>query len=372
MNKAIYIFLLANFLFACKKDLPIIEGCTEQNALNYNSSATYNDGSCIFDTIIPHQATPYTIVSPSGFPTMSIPENNPMTVEGIALGKKLFHDPILSGDGTQSCASCHLQIGGFSDTNRFSQGIDGSFGDRNASTIINAGWNISNFWDGRAVTLEDQAFDPVVNPLEMNNTWQNVENTLNASATYKELFRKAFNISRIDSTHVVMAISQFERTLISANSRYDKYLRQELQLTPSELNGYVIFNTEKGDCFHCHGTDMFMDNLFHNNGLDTEPFIDLGLAKVTGLSSDNGKFKVPTLRNIEFSAPYMHDGRFSNLEEVVEHYNSGLNYSSTIDPLMKKLNIGGLQLTNQEKQDLIAFLKTLSDTDFITNPEFTP
>jgi len=358
-------------LFACKKDLPIVNGCTDQNALNYNASATYNDGTCVFDTLTPYQTTPYTIVPPVGFPNMYIPENNPMTMEGVALGKKLFHDPILSGDGSQSCASCHLQSAAFSDTNRFSKGIDGSFGDRNASTIVNAGWNASNFWDGRAITLEDQAFDPVVNPIEMNNSWENVENTLNADVTYKELFRKVFNINKIDSIHVVMAIAQFERTLISANSRYDKYLRQELQLTSSELNGYVIFNTEKGDCFHCHGTEMFMDNLFHNNGLDSEPFLDVGLAIVTGLNSDNGKFKTPTLRNIEFSSPYMHDGRFSTLEEVIEHYNSGGNHSSTVDPLMKKLGVG-LELTNQEKQDLIAFLKTLSDSEFITNPVFTP
>ena len=358
-------------LFACKKDLPIVNGCTDQNALNYNASATYNDGTCVFDTLTPYQTTPYTIVPPVGFPNMYIPENNPMTMEGVALGKKLFHDPILSGDGSQSCASCHLQSAAFSDTNRFSKGIDGSFGDRNASTIVNAGWNASNFWDGRAITLEDQAFDPVVNPIEMNNSWENVENTLNADVTYKELFRKLFNIKKIDSIHVVMAIAQFERTLISANSRYDKYLRQELQLTSSELNGYVIFNTEKGDCFHCHGTEMFMDNLFHNNGLDSEPFLDVGLAIVTGLNSDNGKFKTPTLRNIEFSSPYMHDGRFSTLEEVIEHYNSGGNHSSTVDPLMKKLGVG-LELTNQEKQDLIAFLKTLSDSEFITNPVFTP
>ncbi len=369
--KVSYTLFLVIFLFACKKDLPIINGCTDQNALNYNASATYNDDSCIFDTLTPYQTTPYTIIPSAGFPDMIIPDNNSMTIEGIALGKKLFHDKILSGDGTQSCASCHLQIAGFSDTNRFNQGIDGLFGERNASTIINAGWNTSNFWDGRAVTLEEQAFDPVVNPIEMNNTWENVENTLNASEIYKELFRKAFNIDDIDSTHVVMAISQFERTLISANSRYDKYLRQELQLTSSELNGYVIFNTEKGDCFHCHGTEMFMDNLFHNNGLDSEPFLDMGLAIVTGLNSDNGKFKTPTLRNIEFSAPYMHDGRFASLEEVVDHYNSGGNFSSTVDPLMKKLGVG-LELTNQEKQDLIAFLKTLSDSEFITNPVFTP
>ena len=168
-----------------------------------------------------------------------------------------------------------------------------------------------------------------------------------------------------------MAIAQFERTLISVNSKFDKYLKGEVQLTHEELNGYAIFNSERGDCFHCHGTQMFMDNLFHNNGLDTEPFSDLGLAKVTGLTSDNGKFKTPTLRNIEFSAPYMHDGRFSTLEEVIEHYNSGGEHSLTIDPLMLKFGVG-LQLTNQQEQDLIAFLKTLSDPDFITNPDFTP
>jgi len=162
-----------------------------------------------------------------------------------------------------------------------------------------------------------------------------------------------------------MALAQFERTLISTNSKFDKFLRNEVQLSPSELNGYAIFNSEKADCFHCHGTQMFMDNTFHNNGLDTEPFLDLGRANVTEDALDNGKFKTPTLRNIEFSAPYMHDGRFSSLEEVIEHYNSGGNYSSTVDPLMKKLGIG-LQLTNQEKQDLIAFLKTLSDENFIS------
>ena len=360
MQNGVYLLLLVIFFLSCKKDLPIVAGCTNSSAINYNPNSTLDDGSCQF-------TTPYQIIIPPGFPAMQIPTDNPMTVEGVALGKKIFNDPILSADLTQSCASCHLQSAVFSDTNRFSTGIDGLQGERNASTIINAGWNNSNFWDGRAATLEDQAFEPIINPIEMHNTWSNVEDALNSDTNYKDLFKKAFDIDYIDSIHVVKAIAQFERTLISSNSKYDQYLRQEIQLTPSELNGYVIFNTEKGDCFHCHGTEIFMDNLFHNNGLDTEPFTDLGLGQVTGLSADNGKFKVPTLRNIEFSAPYMHDGRFSSLEEVVEHYSSGLNYSSTVDPLMKKLHMGGLHLTNQEKQDLINFLKTLSDTDFITN-----
>jgi cytochrome c peroxidase len=265
----------------------------------------------------------------------------------------------------QACASCHLQSAAFSDPNQFSTGIDGLIGDRNASAIINVGWNNNLNWDGSAISLEEQAFEPITNPIEMNDTWINVENKLNADGEYPTLFKNAFNIDYIDSNHVVMAIAQFERTLISANSKFDKYLRGETQLTASELGGYAIFNSEKGDCFHCHGTQMFMDNLFHNNGLDPEPFTDLGLGKITNNASDNAKFKTPTLRNIEFSSPYMHDGRFSTLEEVVEHYNSGGEYSLTVDPLMKKLGVG-LQLTNQEKQDLVAFLKTLSDSDFIT------
>jgi len=346
---------------ACKKDLAPLSGCTDNIALNYNPNAITDNGSCIY-----FSTTTYTIQTPTGFPEMNIPENNPMTVEGVALGEKLFHDKILSGDGTQSCSSCHLKTASFSDSSQFSVGIMGLAGERNASAIINAGWNNSNFWDGRAISLEDQAFEPVTNPIEMHDTWPNVENKLNENDEYKQLFKQAFNIDYIDSNHVVMALAQFERTLISANSKFDRYIRGEDQLTSSELSGYAIFNSEKGDCFHCHGTQMFMDNSFHNNGLDTEPFLDLGLAEVSKEASDNGKFKTPTLRNIEFTAPYMHDGRFASLEEVIEYYNSGGNYSSTIDPLMKKLGIG-LQLTNQEKQDLIAFLKTLSDNNFIGN-----
>ena len=363
MKKQALLLLFSALFFACKKDLaPMapMSGCTDNTAVNYSANAITDDGSCIF-----FSTTPFIIEIPSGFPDMNITTNNPMTVEGVALGNKLFHDKILSGNGMQACASCHLQSAAFSDTNQFSTGIDGFIGDRNASTIINAGWNNSNFWDGRASSLEEQAFEPVVNPVEMNDTWLNVEMKLNADIEYPTLFKNAFNIDYIDSNHVVMAIAQFERTLISANSKFDKYLRGETQLTASELGGYAIFNSEKGDCFHCHGTQMFMDNLFHNNGLDPEPFTDLGLGKITNNASDNAKFKTPTLRNIEFSSPYMHDGRFSTLEEVVEHYNSGGEYSLTVDPLMKKLGVG-LQLTNQEKQDLVAFLKTLTDSDFIT------
>jgi cytochrome c peroxidase len=337
-----------------------ISGCTDNNALNYNPDAIIDDGSCNYFI-----TTPYIMTKPPGFPDMNMPENNPMTIEGVSLGEKLFRDPILSADNTQACITCHQQGSSFSDPNQYSTGINNIEGTRNASALINLGWNNSFNWDGSALTLEEQAFEPVINPIEMHNTWINVEEKLNNNTEYKYLFKNAFNIDYIDSNYVVKALAQFERSLVSANSKFDRYLLAEEQLTPSELSGYAIFNSEKGDCFHCHGTQMFMDNSFHNNGLDNDPFLDLGLGKITGNPSDNGKFKTPTLRNIEFSAPYMHDGRFSSVEEVIEHYNSGGNYSSTVDPLMKKIGIG-LQLTNQEKQDLIAFLKTLSDDNFLS------
>lgn len=303
---------------------------------------------------------------PTGFSTPDIPADNPLTEEGIALGRKLFHDPILSGDNTQSCADCHLAQNGFSDPKQFSIGIDGIAGNRNASAIINAAWNKFNFWDGRASTLEDQALGPVVNPIEMHaESWADEIKELKGTADYPELFKAAFNTYDFDSTHVAKAIAQFERTLVSYNSRYDSivYLKTA-EYTISEARGREIFFTERGDCFHCHAGPNLMDNDFHNNGLDPEPFPDLGYYEVTKNDLDKGKFKTPTLRNIEFTAPYMHDGRFETLEEVIDHYNSGGIYSSTLDPNMKNFE-NGLGLSGQEKRDLLNFLKTFSDHTFI-------
>ena len=359
MKSLIYLLLGTILIISCKKDLAPISGCTDNIAINYNPNAITEDQSCNY-----FNTTPYVIETPYGFPDMKIPFDNPMTVEGIALGEKLFKDPILSADKTQACINCHQQKFSFSDPIQFSTGIDNIQGNRNASALINLGWNTSFNWDGSSLTLEEQAFEPVTNSIEMHNTWMNVELELNSHSNYPFLFKQAFNINYIDSIHIVKAIAQFERTLISTNSKLDRYLKNEEQLTISELNGYAIFNTEKGDCFHCHSTNMFMDNLFHNNGLDNEPFTDLGRAKVTSNASDNGKFKTPTLRNVEMTAPYMHDGRFATLEEVVEHYDSGGKYSTTVDPLMKKLGVG-LQLSNQEKIDLVSYLKTLTDNEFI-------
>ncbi|WP_366125135.1 cytochrome c peroxidase [uncultured Winogradskyella sp.] len=304
-----------------------------------------------------------------------IPTDNRQTLEGVALGKKLFFDEILSADGTKSCASCHSPQSAFTDNSPTSIGIDGIAGIRNSMPIFNLAWNYNErfTWDGKELSLERQAEEPVQNPIELHSNWDNVIERLQAHPEYPELFRLAFKTSTITKELTTKAIAQFERTLISANSKFDRYSLGQATLTSQELNGLDIFLREdKGDCFHCHGNPnnpLWTDNDFHNNGLDSN-FSDLGLGAVTGDPNDNGKFRSPSLRNLAYTAPYMHDGRFTTLDEVIDHYSEGLQNSPTIDPLMKQLAQGGVQLTLQEKADLKAFLLTLSDPSFLNNPDF--
>ena len=316
-------------------------------------------------------ATRYPVPQLRGLPPLEIPEDNPLTYEGIDLGHRLFFDPILSGDNTQSCASCHVNQKSFSDSKQFSIGIDGSSTPRNAMAIINLAWDTSFFWDGRQPSLEKQAIEPVENPSEMNEEWPHAISELKSHPDYPALFYQAFGTTTITRDHVTKAISQFERILISANSKFDQYKREEISLTSSELRGLEIFTSERGDCFHCHvpAGRLFADNRFHNNGLDSNPK-DTGRYQVTGDPEDIGKFKTPTLRNIALTAPYMHDGRFDTLEEVIDHYDQGGMPSPTIDPLMKYVG-EGLNLTPQDKLDLIAFLHTLTDLEFVNNPMFS-
>ncbi|MFT6959239.1 MAG: cytochrome c peroxidase [Polaribacter sp.] len=304
-----------------------------------------------------------------------IPANNPLTEEGVALGKKLFFDSILSGDGKQSCASCHNPKKAFTDQQQFSDGIQGEFGKRNAMPLFNLAWNFDErfAWDGKEFGLEAQALEPVSNPIEMHANWKKVADRLQQNAAYPNLFFQAFGTLQIDSILVTKAIAQFERTLISGNSKFDQFLQKESTLTLKEQNGFNVFMDEaKGDCFHCHGSSnnpLWTDNKFHNNGLDAT-FQDRGLGEVTGNPNDNGKFKSPSIRNLAFTAPYMHDGRFITLEEVIDHYSEGLKKSATIDPLMKNVNNGGVHLSIQDKTDLKAFLLTLSDNHFNSNTAF--
>ena len=304
-----------------------------------------------------------------------IPTNNPLTEEGIALGKKLFFDKKLSADNTQSCATCHAPQKAFTNNLQFSIGIDNIEGTRNSMPLFNLAWNYDDkfFWDGRELSLERQVFDPITNPIEMHNTLDNVVQRLQQDPNYPTLFEQAFGTSGIDSIMVSKAISQFERTIISANSKFDRYLLGEATLTPQELEGFNVFMDEnRGDCFHCHGSEnnpLWTDNKFHNNGLDANPS-DLGLGIASGDPNDNGKFRTPSLRNLAFTAPFMHDGRFETIEEVINHYSEGLQDSPTIDPLMKKVEQGGVQLSETDKENLKQFLLSLSDFEFITNPQY--
>ena len=367
-----FIIIIAFSLASCKKN----EGCTDSAAINFDSGANRDDGSCQYVAV----NYPYNLEIPSQFaqllPGPNIPGNNPLTEAGVLLGRKLFYDPILSGDNTQNCAGCHNQANGFTDNGfQFSTGIDLLQGNRNAMPIFNMAWNYEDtyFWDGRAFGVESQAYDPVTNAIEMHETWPNAVAKLQADNEYPALFNTAFGTETIDSSLVTMAIAQFERTLISGDSRFDQYMRGEISLTPSEFAGYSVFMDEAGgDCFHCHGdinNPLWTDNIYHNNALDAT-FADLGRGEVTGNAADNGKFKTPSLRNLGFTAPYMHDGRFATLDEVVNHYAVGLQNSATVDPLMKNVLSGGNQLNPQDRIDLKAFLLSLNDSSFITNPAY--
>lgn len=305
--------------------------------------------------------TPYVLEIPVGFPDLEIPEDNPMTEEGVALGERLFFDPILSIDSTIACASCHAPSSGFSDPLAFSDGVAGQT-TRNSMPIVNVGWMKTLFWDGRVGSVEEQALKPVENVVEMGENWDHVVMKLKRHPEYPALFDGAFETDEITADLATKAIAQYERTLISSNSKYDRYKAGEVELSGMEVLGMNLFFTERADCFHCHGTSLFTDNRYHNNGLDEFPE-DLGLAAITNQPFDVGKFKSPTLRNIEFTGPYMHDGRFETLEEVIEFYDSGVQPSETIDPLIGKNR--KLNLTPQEKAALVAFLKTLSDPAFL-------
>ncbi|MFD0964417.1 cytochrome-c peroxidase [Pseudofulvibacter geojedonensis] len=349
-NNSIYSFIVVLFLLSCGKD----------DGARYSPTPAPLDIPALFGE---------KIISPI------IPVNNPQTLQGIALGKKLFFDTKLSSDNSVSCATCHLPSASFSDNSQFSTGVNGALGTRNSMPLFNMAWNYDErfFWDGRIFSLEHQAQEPITNTVEMNSAWEDVINKLSLDSEYPTLFQQAFPNEVINQETITKALAQFERTLISANTKFDRYLLGEETLTTSELNGFNVFMDEaKGDCFHCHGSDqnpLWTDNAFHNNGLDAT-FTDLGLATFTGDPNDNGKFKTPSLRNLVFTAPYMHDGRFATIEEVINHYSEGLQNSPTIDPLMKKVDEGGVQLSAQDKADLKAFLLTLTDTEFINNPNF--
>ncbi|MFN8285533.1 MAG: cytochrome c peroxidase [Chitinophagales bacterium] len=320
--------------------------------------------------------TKYTITKPFRFPSINNAGADSLTVEGIELGRRLFYDKHLSSTGALSCASCHKQELAFSDAgNAKSQNVFGPT-KRNAPAIQNLLWDGNIFWDGRAGSLAAQAQDAFHGEQDLNVPA--AITYLQGDSTYVRLFKKAFGRpGDITEGKIYTALQQFMMTLISSESRFDSIQRGAMQFTASEQRGFQIFATETGDCFHCHAlgnTWLMTDNAFHNNGLDSvttaDAFIDLGRGFITGNSNDNGKFKSPSLRNLEFTAPYMHDGRFQTLEQVIDFYSEGIKLSPTVDAIMLKANHanGGVHLDAQQKADLLAFLKTLNDYRFVSNP----
>lgn len=354
--------------------------------------------SCTSENPEPYKATPYQIEVPRFFPTqLNIPAENPMTVEGIELGRFLFYDGRLSGrteaDSLMSCGSCHIQA------NSFEPGIDNpvfeggrTFGLSGAPTphvalpLINLVWNPNGYlWNGiirpenpdaSRRRLEDLVWMGVVAPHEMDGDTNRTKALIQQTPGYPELFKRAFGSDKVTMENISKAIAQFVRTLISAGSKFDRYMRGEEQLTQQELNGFILFVTEEGaDCFHCHGSSgnpLFTTNLFYNNGKDTEFGDSRDRYAVTGDPADIGAYKATTLRNIALMGPYMHDGRFQTLDEVIDYYSHQVKMSPYVNPLMHHVAEGGVQLTPVEKAELKAFILSLQDEDFLTNPDFSP
>lgn len=320
--------------------------------------------------------TPLTLTLPTYFPLFPNSDDNPLTVEGVALGRRLFYDPILSADSSLACGGCHTQSLGFGDFRRFSEGIHGDKSRRQAPTIVNPAWNLNGvFWDGRAADLEEQATRPVPEPKEMALAWPDAVARLEQDAEYPGLFCAAFGTRTITMNRVVKAIAQFERTFISANSKWDQWKRGEVTLSPIEERGRIFFLIEgKGDCFHCHVEPLFAEPLFgtasfHNTGLDSV-VVDGGRGEISGNPADIGKFKSPSLRNVMESPPYMHDGRFMTIDEVLAHYNYGFHDGPDVDPLIRK-RLTRPAMTAAELDTLKAFLETLTDWDYLTNPDLS-
>ncbi len=302
---------------------------------------------------------------PDHFPEPAIPADNPLTEEKIELGRMLFFDPILSRDSTISCSSCHLPGHSFADPRRFSRGVENAEGSRNAPALVNLVYGRSFFWDGANPSLEEQAIHPIVSDIEMDGDPATIINRLKSHSVYPQKFEEVFQEEPSTKT-IVNAIASFERILLSTDSPYDRYLQGDSSaLSSAQKRGMsLFFNHQRGECFHCHTGPNFTDDSFHNNGL-YEEYTDPGRMEVTGRENDEGKFKVPTLRNIEYTAPYMHDGSMNTLKEVVDHYASGGNGHRNQSVLLRNIDF-----SEEEKADLIEFLKALSDENFIQNEDF--
>ena len=315
---------------------------------------------------------PLQFVQPSNFPSLVYNlNNNPITQNGFVLGRTLFYDGILSSTNSISCGSCHQQPVAFAHADHtVSHGVFDRMGKRNTPGLQNLAFYKSFMWDGGVFNLDLQPLAPLENHVEMDEQPDHVLNKLNQSAKYKALFKNAFGNDEITSGKMLRALSQFMVMLVSANSRYDKYVRNEpgANFTVNEIAGLQLFRVK---CQTCHATDLFTDQSFRNNGLAPTTLNDIGRYAITLNVSDKYKFKVPGLRNIEKTKPYMHDGRFRTLEDVLDHYTGGVTLSPTLDPLLQTNGVPGIPLAQEEKQKIISFLKTLSDEEFIRDRRFS-
>jgi cytochrome c peroxidase len=339
----------------------------------------------------PVNVTDKVSLQPSTFPKPVYDfSKNPVTVDGFLLGKALFYDGLLSRDGTIPCGECHRQDFSFSHhLHDLSHGIDNQIGLRNAPSLHNLAWQDSFGWDGGVFSLDLFPVSPIENPVEMDEKMSNVLDKLRKTEKYPLLFEKAFGSKTIDSERFLKALSQFMVSLISANSKYDKVMRKEagISFTESEEAGFQLF---KENCTSCHAGELFTDNSFRNNGLPPtertqlvtkiidgqkkqvlEKVIDDGRMRITENPADKNKFKVPNLRNIEATLPYMHDGRFANLTQVLNHYSNTVTSTENLDPVLNKNGKLGIPMSDLEKQQIIAFLKTLTDVEFINNKKFS-
>lgn len=306
------------------------------------------------------------IKAPLGLPAVPIPSDNPPTAETVALGRRLYYDSTLSADHTISCASCHAPQTGFTDIHPVSRGVGGKKGTRHALTVINSAYNAEQFWDGRALSLEEQAREPIANPAEMATTHADVVKRLQAEPRYVALFRQAWGTDQITIDLVVKSIASFERTVLSGNSPFDQfyYGHDKKALSPSAQRGLKLFvDPKKANCEVCHtmGKDyaLFTDNKFHNLGIGADiqgNMVDLGRFAQTKNEADWGAFKTPTLRNIAERAPYMHDGSFPTLKDALGHYIGGGNLNPHLDKEIHALDF----LTFDQRDDLLAFLESLT------------
>ena len=315
------------------------------------------------------ELTPLELTVPKYFPKVSYNLSSiKLTEEGFQLGKELFNDPILSRDYSVACSNCHVKGVAFTDPQHgLSIGVENRIGKRNAPSIANMAFMKEFMWDGGVIHLDFAPPNAIENPLEMDISMAEVVKRLNGSANYRTKFKQVFNESdSITSPLLLKALSQYQLMLISASSNYDKEKTGGYAFTDSEKRGKETF---KQKCAHCHSGELFTNQSFENNGLDME-FKDIGRGLITENKADDGKFKIPSLRNVALTAPYMHDGRFSTLEAVLDHYSDGVKWSMTLSDQLNKNGSLGIKLSSEEKSDLKAFLKTLTDHDFIKDSRF--